>query len=203
MKNSIVTALCCSPTFLIAVVTFLPVQTRGQETGSFYEKSLHYTNRGLEYWYSKDHGGEELASEIPISNLKCSGCHASTCDVCHTKEVKGKPTYSNDVPEAVCVKCHGGEDGLAFSRQNPGSELADVHIVKGMKCMDCHSAQEMHGDGTPYESAGAVGATDTTCEKCHDPAQLRKCSIDIHKGKLECAACHVRTIPSRGGYYAI
>ena len=69
--------------------------------------------------------------------------------------------------------------------------------------MDCHSAREMHGDGTAYESSGALGATDTTCEKCHDPTQLPQCGIDIHKGKLECAACHVRTTPSRGGYQTV
>lgn len=70
------------------------------------------------------------------------------------------------------MKCHGGEDGLDFSRKNPESKLADVHIAKGMGCMDCHSAREMHGDGTAYESSGALEATDTTCEKCHDPTQL-------------------------------
>jgi len=31
---------------------------------NFYEKSLHYTNKGLEYWYSKEQGGLERLTGI-------------------------------------------------------------------------------------------------------------------------------------------
>jgi len=89
MRTPIIIGLCCLLTLL--TVMFLQAQTRGQENGSFYEKGLHYTNGGLAYWYSNEHGGEELASQIPISKLQRRGCHAPTCDTCHMEMVRASP----------------------------------------------------------------------------------------------------------------
>jgi hypothetical protein len=43
--------------------------------------------------------------------------------------------------------------------------LADIHLEKGMHCMDCHFAQDSHGDGNIYgEVAQQV---EISCEDCH------------------------------------
>ncbi|MBX7144245.1 MAG: hypothetical protein K1X79_07320 [Oligoflexia bacterium] len=43
--------------------------------------------------------------------------------------------------------------------------LADIHMDKGMQCMDCHFAQDAHGDGNIYgEVAQQV---EIGCEDCH------------------------------------
>jgi hypothetical protein len=178
-------------------ILFLVAQERTEgSAASFYEKSLHFTNRGLEHWYSKENGGLERITGIPFSKLSCNGCHVRTCDTCHQKEVGGKSIYSLERAkgETACEKCHEVES-RNFARKNPGDKMADVHFAKGMKCMDCHSACEIHGDGTSYDSMQAPGAMDTRCEKCH--THLSKCpSNAVHKGKLDCSACHVRDVPS-------
>jgi hypothetical protein len=127
-----------------------------------YKTSLHYTNQGLAHWYAKENGGLERITGIPFSEMaSCNRCHVRTCDVCHVKEVDGKPFYSLAAAksEAACEKCHAIES-QDFARKNPADKTADVHFAKGMKCMDCHTAREIHGDGTPYESIQAPGALD-------------------------------------------
>ncbi|MGQ0626831.1 MAG: hypothetical protein ACT4PL_01875 [Phycisphaerales bacterium] len=46
-----------------------------------------------------------------------------------------------------------------------GVHLMDVHLEKGMQCVDCHFVQDMHGDGRLYgETRNAV---EITCIDCH------------------------------------
>lgn len=170
-------------------------QTQSSEE-NFYTKSLHYTNRGLEYWYAKEQGGLERITGIPISKLDCSKCHVRSCDTCHKKDVNGKEAYSLEPARAqdVCQGCHGIES-LDFAKNNKEDAKADVHFKKGMKCLDCHSAREIHGDGTAYNSIQQPGALDVRCEKCHEPtAEIP--AHRVHGGKVDCNACHVRDVPS-------
>jgi hypothetical protein len=153
--------------------------------GSFFAKSLHYTNRGIEFVYSKEHGGLERLTGLSASAVGClkAKCHVETCDTCHKKEVNGEAAYSLDpaVAHAACEKCHGVPEG------------PDVHRQKGMKCMSCHSTREVHGDGVTYDTYMQPGVLDTRCEKCHSNIK-KSASHAIHKGKLDCSVCHVREI---------
>jgi hypothetical protein len=197
MNLSVVVRGLLQALLLCFFTTLAPAQDQARAAeGNFYEKSLHYTNRGLEYWYLAEHGGLERITGIPFQKLSCSNCHVRTCDACHMKEVDGKPTYSTEVArtEKPCEKCHSME-GQIFARENPSHPSADVHFARGMKCMDCHTAREIHGDGTPYDSMQAPGALDTSCEKCH--TDLSKCpSNAVHNGRVDCSACHVRDVQS-------
>ena len=163
---------------------------------NFYENSLHYTNKGLEYWYSKEQGGLERLTGIPFSELKCTRCHVRTCDKCHKKEVNGKVSYSLEPARSqeVCQNCHT-IDTLEEVKKNKDAKDLDVHFKNEMKCMDCHSAREIHGDGIQYNSIQQPGAMDTKCENCHSPLP-ESTSHTVHKGQLDCNACHVRNVPT-------
>ena len=197
MKNSILIRGLLPALVLSCYLSILPAQEPAHDPGgNFYEKSLHFTNRGLEYWYLAKNGGLERITGIPFEKLSCNNCHVRTCDACHVDEVNGKPTYSTQTArtEKACEKCHAMESQTS-ARKNPSDPMADVHFARGMKCMDCHSAREIHGDGTVYDSIQAPGALDTSCEKCH--TDLSKCpSNAVHKGKLDCNSCHVRDVLS-------
>lgn len=163
---------------------------------NFYENSLHYTNKGLEYWYSKEQGGLERLTGIPFSELKCTRCHVRSCDKCHKKEVNGKPTYSLEPARAqeVCQDCHAIET-LEKAKKNEEANNLDVHFKQAMKCMDCHSTREIHGDGTVYNSLQQQGAMDARCENCHSPSPKITSHI-VHQDKLDCNACHLRDLPA-------
>jgi hypothetical protein len=43
--------------------------------------------------------------------------------------------------------------------------LQSIHVDVGMQCVDCHFAQDAHGDG--YMKAEVMGAVEIKCEDCH------------------------------------
>ena len=48
---------------------------------------------------------------------------------------------------------------------NKAVHLNDIHLEKGMHCVDCHFRQDVHGDGNLYNEPRA--AIEITCEDCH------------------------------------
>jgi hypothetical protein len=62
-----------------------------------------------------------------------------------------------------------------------------------MECKDCHGSEDMHGDGTPYESMLADGAIKADCENCHT-TPIANHPNDPHGGKLHCTSCHSETV---------
>lgn len=49
--------------------------------------------------------------------------------------------------------------------------MKDIHLEKGMQCSDCHTSQDLHGDGHIY---GAMrDAIEIRCQDCHGDATKR------------------------------
>ena len=167
--------------------------------------SLHGNREGKRAFYEASDGFVTLTN-VPYDNLPCKDCHASTladgtavdaatyepgCADCHADP--DNPT--SDVTDTVCLGCHGrqGAEQTLFS---------DVHRTAGMGCMDCHTAREMHGDGTQYASFLSTGATDAKCANCHveggtataPPATVT--AHALHGDTLDCSACHVESVSS-------
>lgn len=165
----------------------------------FFLDSLHYTAKGMEYWYSEENGGLESITGVPYEDLACQRCHTSGCDQCHKVKTGEKECevfgYSTEAAteQDMCLECHGREK--AMMRIDHKAEQEDVHLKKGMECMDCHSAREMHGDGREYVSLKQEGAMDTECENCHPSVKPTEAHT-THNGKLDCKACHVRHVVS-------
>jgi hypothetical protein len=54
------------------------------------------------------------------------------------------------------------DDPAKFSK---AVHLADIHLERGMHCVDCHFRQDSHGDGNLYNEPRA--AIEIACEDCH------------------------------------
>jgi Cytochrome c554 and c-prime len=151
---------------------------------NFYNQSLHYTNRGIEFLCAKEQGGLERLTGLSAAELGCmqAKCHVQSCDECHEKQVNGKSYYSLELAKAqqVCSKCH------PVAADDP-----DVHFQAGMKCLDCHTTRELHGDGIVHNTYMEPGFFDTSCEKCHT-ALSQITSHTVHQNKVSCEACHTR-----------
>ena len=185
MKSRLIARSVISVVVLVLslhLAVFAEDQPKPLPTENFYNQSLHFTNRGIAHVYSKEAGGLERLTGISIASLGCmkAECHVQSCDVCHAKEIDGKQSYVCDkaTAQAACDRCH------PIDKEDP-----DIHTRKRMVCLDCHSAHDVHGDGTPYKSLSEPGVVETTCEKCH--ATLSEIAAHtVHQGKLDCIACH-------------
>ena len=49
--------------------------------------------------------------------------------------------------------------------------LSDIHMQKGMHCIDCHFKQDVHGDGKLYGSM--INAVEIACKDCHGTVRAR------------------------------
>ena len=106
-------------------------------------------------------------------------------------EKKQHPQITAKVTTANCVRCHNrsGRIGLSYigmfesegygtpyenghlsSKQLPGARFYldvadDIHHRSGMACIDCHTRNEIMGDGTSY--GHYEEQLEITCESCH------------------------------------
>lgn len=164
-----------------------------EEKDCFFLNSLHFTAEGMRHWYSEQSGGFETLTGVPYDDLVCKHCHTPGCDVCHKKEADDKLVYSTEAArnQDICLKCHSRERKiLGIDKER---EELDVHFAMGMQCADCHPPEELHGDGTAYQSMKQVGAMEVKCQECHPEVNSSRAHT-VHGEKLDCAACHTRRV---------
>ena len=169
--------------------------------------SLHYTGRGMKAEYERGAAAEfEIDMDKLYTDKNCANCHVTTCSDCHGLEPHEEDLSGNI---ETCDKCHLKKqatfmgDMPAHKSKGPS---ADIHYEKGFVCMDCHTAEEVHGDGVEYYNM--LTAVKVTCEDCHNsPGKVVKgmnvtqysndiTSHEIHNEKLDCSACHIAWMPT-------
>ena len=169
------------------------------DEASHYATSLHYTTAGFRNGVMDRFSEEDLAKfDDKVFEQSCRSCHAA-CGDCHVKTpivsgvnlglINGHDFVKKDESK-TCALCHGGRVYSEFTGEYSGTP--DVHYQKGMLCADCHTADEMHGDGTEYEGRRDV-ATRPQCINCHPTSASSSNSAEAHEyhqSNLSCTACH-------------
>ena len=171
-----------------------------------YATSLHYNAYGMKGEYERGAAGHFGIDIDAFYGEACAKCHTHTCTKCHQgyKPVPGHGDECEEITIDTCDPCHLTKQTSTFVGDMPKHKSkgphADIHYEKGLTCMDCHSAEEMHGDGNIY--AHQMEAVTTECEDCHNsPGKVVKemnvtqYSLDIpshkiHDATLDCTACH-------------
>jgi len=98
-----------------------------------------------------------------------------------------------------CYSCHSNLDVSSNSPERWAAD-EDVHLMAGLKCVDCHRNDVGHNIIRGYEgedtiSANPLAAT-TSCVSCHTEGRLGAPVPDhpgippVHFDKLSCTACH-------------
>jgi hypothetical protein len=165
-----------------------------------FKKSLHYTTIGQRQGVMKRFSADELKQfDAKVFEQSCRSCHAS-CGGCHVKSppvggiglglIQGHKFVRRDEGK-TCAFCHGGRVYPEFTGEYGGRP--DVHYQKGKMCVDCHTKQEMHGDGNAYLSKNDVKQR-PSCKNCHKLGQEKKLTAKLshenHQGKVSCYGCH-------------
>jgi hypothetical protein len=156
--------------------------------------SLHATAAGMENWYIQPDGFGNMIN-VPYGELGCGNCHVDAdsddaCLACHTDiQAAAEGTEEIDYEQSCTNACHGRQAAeIAMG-------LPDVHRDAGMDCGDCHTSNEIHGDGVPDAHMFDRDVFEITCISCHseegeaDPPSTRQAHT-LHLTDLSCEACH-------------
>jgi hypothetical protein len=73
------------------------------------------------------------------------------------------------------------EAALERLRENVPVHMLDIHLEKGMHCIDCHFIQDVHGNGKLYGEVRA--AIEIGCTDCHGDVTRR--AIEMAGGRLQ------------------
>lgn len=126
----------------------------------------------------------------------CARCHG-TCGNCHiVRPAAGggglasghKFTKKPDMI-SVCVTCHSSRGGHAYLGMSPGTQ-PDIHLTKmNFTCMDCHTGDELHGDGIKVAQRYAYFKL-PKCEQCHPGLDNSNPYHAQHYQDFNCHVCH-------------
>jgi hypothetical protein len=135
---------------------------------------------------------------LDIGNGQCFGCHSRSGRISTNfegwhemhdppAEARAQARPAADHPERYRLL----EDGRVFERAT-----ADIHRERGMDCIDCHTANEVMGDG--IAPARKHEALRVVCEDCHTrPGAAPRGVPSVQVARLDPASR--RLIALRGG----
>ena len=173
-----------------------------------YAQSLHNTLNGMKTALDKRMNPDPaVKAKMESAFSNCARCHA-TCGQCHVRRpvhggsgfLAGHAFVKNPPVEDTCGVCHR-TDVAEFTGRIENTE-ADIHHENGMECLDCHSVDELHGDGQEYASRHEV-KDKPDCMSCHEAiledGAENKSTHSMHKGKVSCQVCHSQAYTNCSG----
>lgn len=134
--------------------------------------------------------------QIEGYNKNCATCHG-TCGNCHiVRPPAGGGGLTNGhsftkTPDmvSICVTCHVSRGGHAYLGVATGTK-PDVHLTNNQyTCMNCHTGDELHGDGEPVEQRYAYSKL-PKCENCHSSIAESNKYHTWHYEDFNCQVCH-------------
>ena len=104
--------------------------------------------------------------KVTIHGTKYSGVPVETCTTCHNRGKRIGVSYQGlmETEYQSTFDAEGnGQPKLHTKRYLHLTE--DIHYKKGMLCQDCHTSNDMHGDG--FMTGANLGAVEIECQDCH------------------------------------
>lgn len=154
------------PDFL-ANLSDLNTQTKHSQFGDFHSHGWAF--RAV---FRRDHKGNILDyNGDPVKDLSSANMKRGVDIV---KDLQ-KPYKESADPAKTAIKPADIKKNEAHDRAGIPMHLVDIHVEKGMHCVDCHYIQDAHGNNRlQMEVRGAI---EVACIDCHgsstEPARLR------------------------------
>jgi hypothetical protein len=104
--------------------------------------------------------------KVNIHDINYSGVPVETCSTCHNRGKRIGVSYQGLMESAYSSTFD--EDGNAQPKLHTKRYLhmkEDIHYKKGMLCQDCHTSNDLHGDG--FLSGANAAAVEIECQDCH------------------------------------
>ncbi len=103
---------------------------------------------------------------VKVHGVSYSGIPVETCTTCHNRGKRIGVSYQGlmETEYKATFDDHGNpQPKLHTKRYLHLTE--DIHYSKGMLCQDCHTSNDMHGDG--FFRGANLGAVEIECQDCH------------------------------------
>ena len=104
--------------------------------------------------------------KVNIHGTHYSGVPVETCTTCHNRGKRIGVSYQGLMEteyQSTFDKEGNGQPKLHTKRYLNLTE--DIHDSKVMLCQDCHTSNDMHGDG--FMTGANLGAVEIECQDCH------------------------------------
>ena len=104
--------------------------------------------------------------KVQVHDVNYSGVPTETCSTCHNRGKRIGVSYQGLMETEY--KATFDSEGNAQPKLHTKRYIhmkADVHFQKGMMCQDCHTSNDMHGDG--FLTGANLGAVEIECQDCH------------------------------------
>ncbi len=99
----------------------------------------------------------------------------------------------------MCLRCHLGAGGGPNAKHGvaPTSPDVDVHLAKGVVCVDCHRTTNHRTAGGADLKAQDAPDVAVACTSCHQPDVHqggRAAILARHTSRIACQTCHIPAI---------
>ena len=105
-------------------------------------------------------------AKVSVHGQEYSGVPVETCSTCHNRGKRIGVSYQGLMEteyQATFDDEGHGQPKLHTKRYLHLQE--DIHYKKGMLCQDCHTSNDLHGDG--FLTGANLGAVEVECQDCH------------------------------------
>ena len=150
-------------------------------------------------------------TESDLNNVDCLICHAPDYKRTVVKagnEFKLAPAESVDVIKAaqnaqrptneMCLRCHAATGGgLNHKHGVIPTKGSDIHMAKGIVCVDCHITREHKIAGGADIKAQELPVVKVACENCHKDTPHKGMpakDLNAHTKRIACQTCHIPAI---------
>ena len=107
-------------------------------------------------------------------------------------------TIQEEPTRLACLACHAYAGGGCNNKRGDMSDALatpatniDVHMSRGLTCVDCHVADDHRIAGRGVDLRIDEGVAMRACTSCHDPADDHDERERRHLNKVACQSCHI------------
>ena len=138
--------------------------------------------------------------KVHVNDVNYSGIPVETCTTCHNRGKRIGVSYQGLMETSY--KATFDAQGNAQPKLHTKRYLhltEDIHYSKGMLCQDCHTSNDMHGDG--FFRGANLGAVEIECQDCHGTTKAYPWELPL--GYSDEFATSPKTGKSRGTTHSL
>ncbi|WP_373003936.1 multiheme c-type cytochrome [Sulfurimonas sp.] len=104
--------------------------------------------------------------KVKVHDVNYSGIPVETCSTCHNRGKRIGVSYQGLMEtEYQSTFDSGGNAQPELHTKRYLHMKEDIHYQKGMLCQDCHTSNDLHGDG--FLGGANLAAVEIECQDCH------------------------------------